>query len=334
MPLKLSGPLKVKLCQRLGENWRDLAIYLEIPPDHQRRFDQGYECQAILTWLEGRRQLGELPTALKEINRQDLADLLGPPQSPPEEKRHRSVRIVDPGDPANFDLEEFNECLDFISSKPGLIGICVAIAVESTRYFPEYLQKRLQAVLADWRNGGEIYVPPSISLRASFSSIDGLIQDLMPYKLRLDTTDILLTVRADNKDRLARFWQQLRREFSMPLKYYFLVLIIKEDAFESPQPIAHDFPIPPVFKPWQITNWVRSLANTLTDDLETKSRLVTEWTTTIVQSCARHNQELHTDRVYEHIKMSLDLLQDRRKSINDLYQLIEKWKQLYAQTPP
>ena len=40
------------------------------------RFERGDECRAIWTWLENRRRLGELPQALADIGRADLAQLL------------------------------------------------------------------------------------------------------------------------------------------------------------------------------------------------------------------------------------------------------------------
>ena len=80
--LALPGPLKVRLCQRLGRSWADLAMYLEIPADHQRRFTPGREGQDILTWLEERGRLAELPEALEGIDRKDLAELLAPSTTP------------------------------------------------------------------------------------------------------------------------------------------------------------------------------------------------------------------------------------------------------------
>ncbi len=73
---QLPGPLKVELCRRLGEDWANLAVYLDIPSDRQRSFTRGRECQDIVAWLEERDHLGELPAALEAIGRKDLAELL------------------------------------------------------------------------------------------------------------------------------------------------------------------------------------------------------------------------------------------------------------------
>jgi hypothetical protein len=75
-PLVLSGKIKIQLCQRLGADWQELAIYLEIPPYRRNQFRQGRECQAIWEWLEERNQLVRLKKALYDLDRQDLVELL------------------------------------------------------------------------------------------------------------------------------------------------------------------------------------------------------------------------------------------------------------------
>lgn len=69
------GRVKIELCQRLGDDWRLLADYFEIPDDQRRRFEKGWECQGVWTWLEARGRLGELPEGLRYIKRADLAEL-------------------------------------------------------------------------------------------------------------------------------------------------------------------------------------------------------------------------------------------------------------------
>ncbi|MFO1430844.1 MAG: SUMF1/EgtB/PvdO family nonheme iron enzyme [Candidatus Competibacteraceae bacterium] len=69
------GQVKVEICQRLGDGWKDLANYFQIPPHEEARFDPGDECRDIWAWLESRRRLEELPEALRYIKRKDLADL-------------------------------------------------------------------------------------------------------------------------------------------------------------------------------------------------------------------------------------------------------------------
>lgn len=71
-----SGKTKLAFCRRLGDSWRDLATWLEIPAHDQARFERGDECRALWTWLDDRGRLDELPDALDAIGRGDLADLI------------------------------------------------------------------------------------------------------------------------------------------------------------------------------------------------------------------------------------------------------------------
>lgn len=73
----LSGPVKIQLCRKLGNNWSDLADFLEIPEYERRRFTKGRECQDILEWLRERDRLHSLAGALECIERQDIVNLLG-----------------------------------------------------------------------------------------------------------------------------------------------------------------------------------------------------------------------------------------------------------------
>lgn len=72
----VSGPNRIKLARKLGEDWPELANYLEIPADRQRRFERGRECYDILNYLEERSALGRLPEALKGIERDGLLEFL------------------------------------------------------------------------------------------------------------------------------------------------------------------------------------------------------------------------------------------------------------------
>ena len=76
----LSGPLSVQLCRRLGEDWRDLATYFDIPPYRRRGFTPGRECHDILDWLKERDRLQELAEGLSAIGRNDLVELLSQAQ--------------------------------------------------------------------------------------------------------------------------------------------------------------------------------------------------------------------------------------------------------------
>jgi hypothetical protein len=75
-PLVLSGKIKIKLCQRLGATWQDLADQVGIKPHERRLFMPGRECQAIWEWLEERNRLHELKEALNVLERTDLVELL------------------------------------------------------------------------------------------------------------------------------------------------------------------------------------------------------------------------------------------------------------------
>ena len=72
---QFSGKTKITFCNRLGEDWKLLADYLEITPAEQSRFTTGDEGRNIWTWLDNRGRLAELPDILSEISRPDLAQL-------------------------------------------------------------------------------------------------------------------------------------------------------------------------------------------------------------------------------------------------------------------
>ena len=68
-----SGEVKLNFYEHLGNSWRDLADILGIKSSDQAQFQQGLEPRAIWDWLEKRKRLNELPTALSKIDRDDLA---------------------------------------------------------------------------------------------------------------------------------------------------------------------------------------------------------------------------------------------------------------------
>jgi tRNA A-37 threonylcarbamoyl transferase component Bud32 len=76
-----SGNVKLEFCNRLHEDWKKLADFLEIPASDQNRFEHGEEARAIWVWLEVRERLDELPEALRSIVRVDLADEFGSSRS-------------------------------------------------------------------------------------------------------------------------------------------------------------------------------------------------------------------------------------------------------------
>lgn len=81
---KTSGPsagaIKLEICQRLVDDWPDLADYLQIPPATRARFTPGREPQGIWEWLEARKQLPRLRDALAHIGRDDLVEVLQNPR--------------------------------------------------------------------------------------------------------------------------------------------------------------------------------------------------------------------------------------------------------------
>lgn len=54
-------------------------MYLDIPDRESGRFEIGVQGRAILTWLEQRERLDELPEALEIIDRGDLTVIFQPP---------------------------------------------------------------------------------------------------------------------------------------------------------------------------------------------------------------------------------------------------------------
>jgi len=72
---QFSGKTKIAFCNRLGEDWKLLADYLEITAAEQSRFTSGDESRDIWGWLYNRGRLAELPNIVSEINRPDLAQL-------------------------------------------------------------------------------------------------------------------------------------------------------------------------------------------------------------------------------------------------------------------
>jgi hypothetical protein len=66
---------KLEYVNRLSDTWRDLADALVIPVYEQRKFLAGDEARGIWDWLEYRDRLHLLAPALRDVNRDDLADL-------------------------------------------------------------------------------------------------------------------------------------------------------------------------------------------------------------------------------------------------------------------
>jgi nucleoside phosphorylase len=75
-PPKYKGTSKITLCRRMGNDWKDLADYFDIPLHYRDGFTRGRECQDIWEWLERRSKLDGLPDGLIFISREDLVDVL------------------------------------------------------------------------------------------------------------------------------------------------------------------------------------------------------------------------------------------------------------------
>jgi len=73
------GRAKIAICDRLHDSWEKLADYLDIPPADRKRFEKGLEPQGVWEWLQDRKRLAELETALADI-RPDLVEVLRNPQ--------------------------------------------------------------------------------------------------------------------------------------------------------------------------------------------------------------------------------------------------------------
>ncbi len=73
---KFSGKCRNEFNRRLLEEWTDLANIFEIPDHERATWGKGREADEIWKWLASRKRLRELPEALADIGRQDLADLL------------------------------------------------------------------------------------------------------------------------------------------------------------------------------------------------------------------------------------------------------------------
>ncbi|GAA2644759.1 phosphorylase family protein [Paractinoplanes durhamensis] len=67
-----------EVVRQLTYYWQDLADVVGVPSYETRQFRAGDEPYELWAWLEGRQRLADLPDALDEIGRADLASLLRP----------------------------------------------------------------------------------------------------------------------------------------------------------------------------------------------------------------------------------------------------------------
>lgn len=80
--MKYSGKTKLAFCERLGDEWKKVADFVEIPVSDQDSFASGDQARAIWHWLERREALAKLSDALRYARRPDLVDLLEPEVPP------------------------------------------------------------------------------------------------------------------------------------------------------------------------------------------------------------------------------------------------------------
>lgn len=71
-----SGRLEIEVCRRLGKEWLELAVCLEVPHYDRDKFEGANACFDLLSYLKRRKRLRFLETALRDIGREDLADEL------------------------------------------------------------------------------------------------------------------------------------------------------------------------------------------------------------------------------------------------------------------
>jgi len=77
-PAGIPGPVRLEIVGRLTYDWPDLADVVGAPNSDTRGFRAGDEPGELWEWLETRGRLADLPAALEEIGRADLASLLHP----------------------------------------------------------------------------------------------------------------------------------------------------------------------------------------------------------------------------------------------------------------
>jgi len=70
-----NGNKKLEFCKRLGNSYKDIALYLDIKFQERKCWELGSEAEKIIEWLESRNRLQELPEILVEIERADLREL-------------------------------------------------------------------------------------------------------------------------------------------------------------------------------------------------------------------------------------------------------------------
>jgi hypothetical protein len=77
-PVVVPAGVRQEVARQLRYHWPDVADVFGVPSHETRRFRAADEPYDLWAWLERRRLLPDLPGALDEIGRSDLAELLRP----------------------------------------------------------------------------------------------------------------------------------------------------------------------------------------------------------------------------------------------------------------
>ena len=75
-PMALSPKARIAIKRGLVRRWDDLADYFGIPLEDKARFQQGFEPQRVLEWLEERGRLRELRDAFNYLGYDDLIGVI------------------------------------------------------------------------------------------------------------------------------------------------------------------------------------------------------------------------------------------------------------------
>jgi nucleoside phosphorylase len=77
-PSRVPDAVKQEIMRQLRYHWQDLADVFGVPSYEARKFRAGDEPHDLWAWIAHRQRLADLPDALDEIGRRDLAGLLRP----------------------------------------------------------------------------------------------------------------------------------------------------------------------------------------------------------------------------------------------------------------
>jgi hypothetical protein len=286
-----SGPTKVKVCDRLGDDWRRLADFFEVRPAERARFPVGFEPQSLWELLEQRELLDGLPDGLREIRRPDLADVLLA-----DGTRPRSAVLSAADDPAArfrlldtafFDLNEIRNVIEeVLEEAPG------PVAFVATRPEEMFVLK-----LCEWleHSVDDIQQRPAVSLNPLQGGIERALAHIETLRPVLRVSSIVCRVNIHSPEVMPadvmRFWTEIRGRFRDIDRW--LLLLIQIHAAEMPLDGIVSLPAPR-FAREHVRDWGRSLLITL----QWPPRLVRPLTEAVV-TFARTAGELDVRLVYD-----------------------------------